>query len=104
MKDKKSRLKNVVFFVSFVAISSLFIKPFVYAALPSSTNYKLNDYSFGSGGATNSSSTNFKVNGVAGEVEFGRPSSINFKEGSGLTFMQTSNVPPAPTITNPSNY
>src|SRR5258708_9535614 len=93
----------------FLLVISLFILVFlafslpVFAALPSSSNFKLQEYSFGSG-TTNSSSTNFQVNGVAGEVEFENPSSTHFKAGSGLTFMQTSNVPAAPTVTNPSKY
>lgn len=75
-----------------------------YAAQPSSTNFKLQNYSFGSGGINNGTSTNFGLFGVAGETEFGRLSSTNFKAGSGLIYMQTSNLPPAPTVTNPSNY
>jgi len=76
-----------------------------YASTPSSTNYKLPEYTFGSGGTNNSTSTNFRLKGVAGEVEFGRPSSTNYKLGSGLTYLNKSNVPPAPTLSNPStNY
>jgi hypothetical protein len=76
----------------------------VFASLPTSSNFKLQEYGFGSGGTSNSTSTSFKLNGIAGEVEFGRPSSTNFKAGSGLTYMMQANVPPAPTLTNPSNY
>ncbi len=74
------------------------------ASQPSSTNYTLQNYTFGSGGVTNGSSTNFGLFGTAGEVEFGKPSSTNFKVGSGLIYLQTSNLPPAPTFTNPSSY
>jgi len=76
-----------------------------YASTPSSTNYQLPEYTFGSGGTNNSTSTNFRLKGVAGEVEFGRPSSTNYKLGSGLTYLNKSNVPPAPALSNPSaNY
>lgn len=77
----------------------------VFAAYPSSTNYKIQDYSFGAGGTKGSSSSNFSLFGIAGQVEFGRPSSTNFKVGSGLTYTMKSNVPSSPTFTNPSsNY
>ncbi len=72
--------------------------------MPTSTNYKLQEFSFGSGGTKNSTSTNFGLNGILGQVESGQLSSTNFKAGTGLTFMQTSTVPPAPTISNPSSY
>lgn len=74
------------------------------ASFPSSTNFKIQNYSFGAGGAQSASSTNFKINGVVGEVEFGKPSSTNFKLGTGLTYIMKANVPPAPAFTNPSNY
>lgn len=72
------------------------------AQMPESTNYGLQEYSFGSG-TTNSTSENFRLNAIAGEVEFGQLSSTNFKVNSGLTFLQTSNVPGLPTFTNPNN-
>lgn len=76
---------------------------FALAALPSSTNYQIQNYSFGAGGTVNSTSANYGVNGVVGEVEFGRQESTNFKNGSGLTYLMKANVPGAPTFTNPSN-
>lgn len=76
-----------------------------YAAFPASDNYQIQEYSFGSGGTNNSTSESFGLYGVAGQVEFGRPSSTNFQMGSGLTYMLQANVPGAPTFTNPSdNY
>ena len=77
----------------------------VIAAFPSSTNYKIQEYSFGAGGTKNASSSSFGLFGIAGQVEFGRPSSANYKAGSGLTYLMKANVPGAPTFTNPaSNY
>ncbi len=97
-------MKNLItLFSLFLLISLLINLPFVSAAEPASTNYKLQNYSFGSGGTTNSTSTNYKLNGVAGEVEFGKPSSSNFKAGTGLTYMMKANVPPAPTLSTPAN-
>ncbi|MDE2589550.1 MAG: hypothetical protein KGL95_07790, partial [Patescibacteria group bacterium] len=69
------------------------------AAMPSSTNYKLQDYGFGAGGTSNSSSSNYKINGTAGEVEFGRPGSASYQAGGGLTYENMSNVPGAPSLT-----
>jgi hypothetical protein len=77
----------------------------VLAAYPASSNYQIQEYSFGAGGTKNSTSSNYGLSGVAGAVEFGRPSSANYQMGSGLTFMMQANVPGAPSFTNPSdNY
>ncbi len=72
------------------------------AANPESTNYKIHDYSFGSGGTTNSTSENYGLNGVAGQVEFGSQESSSFKIGGGLTYLMKTNVPPAPQLSNPN--
>ena len=98
MNKKKVILITILFLTSHLSLPTL-----ANASLPSSTNYQIQDYSFGSGGTVNSTSANYKLNGVAGEVEFGRQSSTNFKNGSGLTFLMKSNVPGAPTFSNPSN-
>ncbi len=75
------------------------------SAGPTSTNYELKDYAFGGGGTATSSSTNYSIFGVAGEVEFGKPGSANYKAGTGLIYTLQANVPPAPTWTNPAtNY
>jgi hypothetical protein len=79
--------------------------PPAFAAQPHSTNFTIQSYSFGAGGIASASSTNYSLNGIAGEVEYGRPFSTNFKVGSGLTYLMQANVPTAPTFTNPSsNY
>ena len=75
------------------------------SAGPTSTNYELKDYGFGGGGTAKSDSTNYSIFGVAGETEFGKPGSTNYKAGAGLVYTLQANVPPAPTWTNPaSNY
>jgi len=97
------RLSIILFFA--LLISSFFNLQSAYANLPASSNYQLQDYSFGAGGTTNSQSSSYGLNGVAGEVEFGQPASTNFKAGSGLTYMLTVNVPGAPTLSTPNtNY
>lgn len=74
----------------------------IFASLPSSANFQIQNYSFGAGGTANSTSSNFKTNGIAGEVEFGQQTSSNFKVNGGLTFLQTANVPSAPIVSNES--
>lgn len=77
----------------------------VLAAMPASTNYKLQDYGFGAGGTATSSSTNYRINGMAGQVEFGRPASANYQAGGGLVYANMANVPGAPTLsTNGGTY
>lgn len=75
----------------------------VYASLPSSANYKLQSFTFGAGGTSSASSSNFNLNGVVGEVEYGSPTSSSYKDESGLTYMQKANVPAAPTLSTPAN-
>ena len=106
MKKKSPKLRKIRKVISFVIFFSYFfllITVTVYADLPSSSNYKLQNYSFGAGGTTNSTSANYGLNGIAGEVEFGRPSSANYQAGSGLTYMMKANVPSAPTLSTPNN-
>lgn len=71
---------------------------------PISSNFQLLDYGFGSGGVATSSSTNFMLQAIAGEVETASESSTNFILGPGLTSTLEPNTPGAPTFTNPSNY
>ncbi len=81
------------------------IFPLSVFAGPTSTNYELKDYTFGSGGTDGFNSTNFSLFGVAGELEFGQLSSTSFKAGTGLIFTMQANVPPVPTLSNPAtNY
>ncbi len=92
------------------------MKKFILIALPlyllfstspvfgiSSSSYQLEEYGFGSGGGSGSSGS-YKINGITGEVEYGKPGSTDYKIGTGLNFIQQANVPPAPTVTNPSSY
>ena len=95
--------KYKIFGILLVTFYLLLIASPVYADLPSSTNYKLQNYSFGAGGTTNSTSSNYGLNGIAGEVEFGQPGSSNYQIGSGLTYMMKANVPGAPTLSTPDN-
>jgi hypothetical protein len=74
----------------------------LFAATPSSTNYTLKTYDVGGSGGS-SSSTNYKLNGTAGGSA-GNGSSTTYGTSNGVLSENNSNVPPAPTFTNPSNY
>lgn len=71
----------------------------LFLVLPSSTNYKLQSYSFGDGGAI-STSTNFSQNGQTGQTAGYKQSSTNYLYGAGVTFTEQADVPPAPTFIN----
>lgn len=75
------------FIQNIMLTSSLFL-----AALPSSTNYNLNSYGFGSGGTADSNSASFKLNATAGE-QAGSASSANYNLGAGEKFLKQANVP-----------
>ena len=102
---KGINFKKVLYTLFIMEITAANIAFPVSAAMPKSSNFGIQSYSFGAGGVTDATSTNFKLNGVAGEVESGRQSSTNFKAGGGLAHLMKSNVPGAPTFTNPAtNY
>lgn len=102
----KSKYKAIGKKTSFLLItfSLLASPPILYAAMPASTNYALEEYTFGAGGTKNSTSENYGMQGVLGEIEFGRQSSETYALGAGLTYLMTAETPPAPTFTNPDNY
>jgi len=72
-----------------------------FAAAPSSTNFTLKSYDFGTGGGAGSS-TNFKLDGLSGTQTGSGLSSASYKVNGGELPTQNSNVPTA-TFTNPSN-
>ncbi len=77
---------------------------FLFFVFPASTTYQLRDYGFGGGGAANSTSSNYALEGIVGEQSAGKLSGATYDLGSGLQFTNQANVPPAPTFTNPSSY
>jgi hypothetical protein len=72
------------------------------AALPATNNYQLNSFGFGTGGTANSGTSNYRVNGVAGEVA-GDTSTSNYKLGAGETRTKQANVPNV-TISNGARW
>lgn len=74
-------------------IQTVFISSSIFlAALPSSTNYNLNSYGFGSGGSADSNSASYKLNATAGE-QAGSAASTNYNLGAGEKFLKQANVP-----------
>jgi hypothetical protein len=84
-------------------LSGLFTAFLLLATMPSSTNYTLHNYTFGSGGGT-STSTNYGLNASTGEVSDPSSSSTTYTVPSGNNNVQDTSVPLAPSVSNPSNY
>jgi hypothetical protein len=92
-----SRLKR--FFIAYFSTSCLF-----FFAFPASTNFSLRSFEFGSGGEYNMNSTNFSLEGLAGEVATDRQTSASYAANSGLQFVQMAHTPNTPTLTNDDNW
>lgn len=73
-------------------------------AFPASTNYSLKSFEFGSGGEYNMGSTNYSLEGLAGEPASDRQSSTNYAVNSGLQFVQMAHTPNAPVFTNDDDW
>jgi hypothetical protein len=76
---------------------------FFFGTLPSTTNYSLQSYGFGSGGTANSSTGSYSLEGITGEIsgQTGTTAAYNLKPG--YIEAQQANVPNV-TLTNPSSY
>lgn len=85
-------------------LKMMLLAMFVFATMPASGNYKLNNYGFGSGGTSNSSSTNYSLNATTGETSNVESTSANYKARSGNQNTQQAHVPAAPTFTNAASY
>ncbi len=75
---------------------------FIFFAFPASTNYSLKTYEFGGGGGSLDSAS-YVLEAILGQVSASMSSAL-YNVRSGLIFAQMSNVPPAPGLTNPSNW
>lgn len=95
--------KIAILFSSFARKSVLSGFLLVFA-FPASTNYRLDGYGFGGGGEENMASSNYAIDGIAGEQGSGQLQGVNYDLGPGLVFVQQANVPPAPAFSNPGNY
>ncbi len=75
----------------------------IFATLPSTTNYELNSYGFGSGGTSNSTTGNYALEGISGETGGQTATTTNYTLKPGFVETQQANVPIV-TLTNPSSY
>lgn len=80
------------------------IVSFAQSSAPTSGNYKLMEFGFGSGGTASSSSNSYSLFGTIGQVDQGSPSSNNFFIGAGLEYTLQASTPATPTFVNPSNW
>ncbi|HSH18333.1 MAG TPA: hypothetical protein VK978_03040 [Candidatus Saccharimonadales bacterium] len=76
----------------------------LFAQMPAGTNYKMQSYGVGSGGTANSTSSTYAMEGISGEVSSAQMNGTTYRLGSGLVPTQQSNVPAAPTLSNPNNF
>lgn len=72
--------------------------------MPASSTYQLKDFGFGTGGVGNAASSNYSLEALAGEQSNNSLSGSNYDLGSGLSYTNQANVPPAPTASNTSNW
>ena len=76
----------------------------LFAAMPTSTNYGLHNYNYGSGGTNSSTSTNYSLNATTGQPSSPTATSTNYQTKPGNNNTQQAYVPAAPTFDNPANY
>lgn len=76
----------------------------IMLVLPTSENYELSGFGFGSGGLGEGVSDNYKMNAMLGELATGQLTGENYALGPGLEYVQMTNVPFATTFDNPNNY
>lgn len=82
----------------------VFLASMIFATMPASGTYQLNNYGFGSGGTSNSSSATYRLNATTGETTNNQSSSATYSTRAGNNNTQQAYVPAAPTFTNPSNF
>jgi len=73
-------------------------------AFPASTNYKLKDFGFGSGGVGNATAGSYAMDAITGEQSGAPGANGGYKMVPGLLFTNQANVPIAPAFNNPNNY
>lgn len=89
--------------LGFLALKFL-IPSLLFAVMPASGTYQLNNYGFGSGGTSGSTSATYKLNATTGETTNNESTSATYKTRAGNNNSQQAYVPVAPTFTNPSNF
>lgn len=84
-------------------LAGLILGSFLFAAMPSSTDYTLHNYGFGSGGTSGSNSSNYSLNGISGETGNVQSSGTSYEVRSGNNNSQQADVPAAPSFVNQAN-
>ncbi len=79
------------------------ISLFVFAAFPSTSNYQLNSYGFGSGGAANSTTSNYALEGITGEISGVSASTTTYTVKPGFIETQQAHVPKVAAFDNGSS-
>ncbi|MDB5186125.1 MAG: hypothetical protein JWL85_648 [Candidatus Saccharibacteria bacterium] len=74
----------------------------LFAAVPATSNYQLNSFTFGSGGSANSSTATYALEGSAGELSGGTGSTANYSAKPGFIETQQAQVPKIATLSNNS--
>lgn len=95
-----SKHKLVYLLIIFVLLNP---SPILAQSSPTSPNYVMKQWGFGSGGGSQSDGT-ISIFSVSGEDSIGNETSPNYQLQAGLNYTINKNVPAAPTVTNPSNY
>lgn len=72
----------------------------LFAAFPSGSTYRLNSYSVGPGGTSNSSSSTYHAQASAGEQANNSSSGTTYTSNNGSIQTEQLNVPAAPTLDN----
>src|SRR5690349_17026974 len=65
----------------------------IFAVFPSTTTYKLNAYTFGSGGSKNSSTTTYALEGSTGQIGAANSSTVTYTLKPSYVPTQQANVP-----------
>ena len=76
--------------------------PFVLAALPGTSNYQLNSYGFGSGGTSGSSTSNYSLEGISGELGGANTTTATYTLKPGFVETQQAHVPKLSSFDNGS--
>ncbi len=100
---KKQVIQKIFLISAFLFLLLTFFIQKTYAG-PQSTSYEIKSYNFGSGGTQDNNSTNYTLFGTSGETSNNGIDSTNYTFDGGLTYTLTTNVPAAPSFSNPSNY
>ncbi len=72
----------------------------LFSALPTTSNYRLNSYGFGSGGTANSHTTTYSLEGTTGELSGQTAATSNNKTKSGFIETQQASVPKLSALDN----